>query len=109
MTLTLIESHFFHEILAHGGAPQNQVWLQKVGYKPSADWEQVFVMSVTSLIPEDTTVLSLLWSNNTPHKVQKVVKHCCCKSADVDLYVRVGRKSMVLAEVVLLCPHITHM
>ena len=50
---------FSHDILAHGGAPQYQVWLQTVAYKHSADWEQVFVTSVTSLTPEDT-LLSLL-------------------------------------------------
>ena len=54
-------AHFFlHDIPAHGSAPQYQVWLQKVAYKHSADWEQIFVMSVTALTPEDTIVLSLL-------------------------------------------------
>ena len=46
--------------------------------------------------------LSILWWNNTPHTAQKEVKHCCRKSADVDSYVRVGRKSTVLAEIVRL-------
>ena len=64
----MIESHFSHDISAHGGTPQYQVWLQKVTNKHSADWEQIFVTSVTSLTPEDTTVLSLLYSNNTPYK-----------------------------------------
>ena len=30
---------FLHHIPAHGGAPQYQVWLQKVAYKHSAKWE----------------------------------------------------------------------
>ena len=51
---------FWHDILAHGGASHYQVWLQKVAYKHSADWEQICVMNVTSLTPENTTVLSLL-------------------------------------------------
>ena len=51
---------FSNDIPAHGGAPQYQVWLQKVVYKHSAKWEQICVMSITSLTPEDTTVLSLL-------------------------------------------------
>ena len=57
MTLTLkIESHFLHDIPAHGGAPQYQIWLQKIANKHSAEWEQICVTSVTSLTPEDTTV-----------------------------------------------------
>ena len=98
---------FLHDILAHGGAPQYHVWLQKVANKHSANWEQIFVTSVTSLTPEDTTVLSVLQSINTSHTAQKEVKHCCYKSADVDSYIRVGWKSMVLllAEIVLLCAH----
>ena len=57
MTLTLkIESHFFfNDIPVHGGAPQYQVWLQKIANKHSAEWEQICVTSVTSLTPEDTT------------------------------------------------------
>ena len=51
---------FSHDIPAYGGAPEYQVWLQKVAYKHSAEWEQIFVTSVTSLTPEDTTMLSLL-------------------------------------------------
>ena len=51
---------FSHDIPAHGGPPQYQVWLQKVAKKHSAEWEQICVTSVTSLTPEDTTVLSLL-------------------------------------------------
>jgi len=58
--------------------------------------------------PEDTTVLSLLESNNTPNTAQNEVKHCCLKSADVDTYVRVGQKSVVLAEIVLLCVRTLH-
>jgi len=50
---------FLHDIPAHGGAPQCQVWLQKIANKHSAEWEQICVTSVTSLTPEDTTVLSL--------------------------------------------------
>ncbi len=42
------------------------------------------------------------------HTVQKEVKRCCCKSADVDWYVRVGRKSMVQAEIIILCAHTLH-
>ena len=34
--------------------------ITKFGYKHSADWEQIFVMSITSLTPEDITVPSLL-------------------------------------------------
>ena len=49
-----------HDIPDHDGAPQYQVWLQKVAYKHSAEWEQIRVTSITSLTPEDTTVLSLL-------------------------------------------------
>ena len=48
---------FLNDIPVHGGVPQYQVWLQKVVYKHSAKWEQICVMSVTSLTPEDTTVL----------------------------------------------------
>ena len=51
---------FLHDIPAHGGAPQSEVWLQKVAYKHSAEWEQIRVTSVTSLTAEDTPVLSLL-------------------------------------------------
>ena len=63
VTLTLkIEYHFFaHDIPAHGGAPKYQVWLQKIANKHSAEWEQICVTSVTSLTPEDTSVLSLFW------------------------------------------------
>ena len=50
---------FSHDILAHGGAPQYQVWLQKTANKHSAEGEQICVTSITSLTPEDTTVLSL--------------------------------------------------
>ena len=64
---------FLHDIPSHHGAPQSQVWLQKVAYKHSAKWEQICVTSITSLTPEDTPVLSLLQSNNTPHTVQKKV------------------------------------
>ena len=60
VTLTLKIKSLLHDIPAHGSAPQCQVWLQKVAYKHSADWEQVFVTSVTSLTPEDITVLSIL-------------------------------------------------
>ena len=49
---------FLHDIPAHGGAPQYQIWLQNVAKKHSAEWEQICVTSVTSLTPEDTTVLS---------------------------------------------------
>ena len=49
---------FSHDIPAHGGAPQYQVWLQKIANKHSAEWEQICVMSVTFLTPEDTTVFS---------------------------------------------------
>ena len=69
----------------------------------SAAWEQIFVTSVASLTRDETRLLSILWWNNTPHTAQKEVKHCCRKSADVDSYVRVGRKSPVLAEIVCLC------
>ena len=48
-----------HDILAHGGPPQYQVWLQKFANKHSAEWEQICVTSVTSLTPENTTMLSL--------------------------------------------------
>ena len=51
---------YLNDIPAHGGLPQYQVWLQKVAYKHSADWKQIFVTSVTALTPKDTTVLSLL-------------------------------------------------
>ena len=51
---------FSHDIPAHGGVPQYQVWLQKVAKKHSAEGAQICVTSVTSLTPEDTTVLSLL-------------------------------------------------
>jgi len=50
---------FFFRITAHGGASQYHVWSQKVANKHSAEWEQICVTSVTSLTPEDTTVLSL--------------------------------------------------
>ena len=56
----LFSFSFLHAIPAHGGAPQYQVWLQKVAYKHSAEWEQICVTSVTSLTPKDTPVLSLL-------------------------------------------------
>ena len=42
------------------------------------------------------------------HYMQKGVKHCCCKSADVDSYIRVGWKSVLLTETVLLCAHMLH-
>ena len=47
---------FLHDIPAHGGAPQYQVWLQKVAY----EWVQICIMSIIFLNPEDTTVLSPL-------------------------------------------------
>ena len=50
---------FSHDIPVHGGAPQYQVWFQKVAYKHLAEWEQICDISVTSLTPEDTTALSL--------------------------------------------------
>ena len=34
------------------------------------------------------------FSSQIIHHTQKEVKRCCCKSADVDWYVRVGRKSV---------------
>ena len=46
---------FSHDIPAYGDASQYQVWSQKVAYKHSANWEQIFVRSVTSLTPEDTS------------------------------------------------------
>ena len=58
--MTTESSFFSHDILAHGSGPQYQVWLQKVAYKHSANWEQIFVTSFTALTPEDATVLSLL-------------------------------------------------
>ena len=61
LTLTIESLLFFsQDIPVHGGAPQYHVWLQKVAYKHSAEWEQICVTSVTSITPEDTTVLSLL-------------------------------------------------
>ena len=51
---------FAHDTLVYNYVSTCWVWLQKVAYKHSADWEQLFVTSVTSLTPEDTTVLSLL-------------------------------------------------
>ena len=51
MTLTLrIESHFLHDIPAHGGAPKYQVWLQKVANKHSAEWEQICVTVQAELL-----------------------------------------------------------
>ena len=49
-----MESQFFCmiDIPAHGGAPQYQVWLQKFVYKQSADWEPVFVTSITIYSPD---------------------------------------------------------
>ena len=40
----------------------------------------------------------------------QIIHHTQCKkrSAEVDLYVRVGRKLMVLAEIILLCAHMLH-
>ena len=43
-----------------------------------------------------------------PHTAQKEVKRYCRKSADVDWYVRVGRKSMVQAEIIILCARTIH-
>ena len=40
-----------HAFADHGEAPEYQVWLQIFGYKHSADWEQIFVTSITSLTP----------------------------------------------------------
>ena len=166
MTLTVkIDPHFFlHDILAHGGAPK--VWLQKVAYKHSADWEWICVTSVTSLplkTPEcfpfcsqiihqtqckkrsnvaTTLMMMMKWclmSSDVSWHIREVVTNAeawfnnsLCpwkpegssgqplrlshsswtmsyhKSADVDVYVRAGRKSRVVTEVVLLCARMLH-
>ena len=42
------------------------------------------------------------------HTAQKEVKRCCRVSSDVDWYVRVGRKSIVKAEIIILCARTLH-
>ena len=42
----------------------------------------------------------------TQRKKRSIV--CCRKSADVDWYVRVGRKSMVQSEIIILCARTLH-
>ena len=92
---------FSQDIPAHGGAPQYHVWLQKVAYKHSAEWEQIRVTSVTSGLTTEVWPQLFPFCSKTLHHTQhKGVKRCCRKSADVDSYVRVGRKSMVLAEII---------
>ena len=50
------------------------------------------------------------FSSKIIHHTQhtKKVKRCCRKSADVDWYIMVGQKSMVQAEIIILCAHTLH-
>ena len=85
----------------------NTIWLQKIANKHSAKWEQICVMSVTSLTLKTPECFPFS-GKIIHHTVQKEVKPCCCKSADVDWYVRVGRKSMVQVEIIILCACMLH-
>ena len=53
--------------------------------------------------------LSMVMHHHQPEYRSEIeVKRYCRKSADVDWYVRVGRKSMVQAETIILCARTLH-
>ena len=84
----------------------------KFGYKRSHTNTQLsgnkYVSQALHSPPLKTTQCFPFCSKIIHHTAQKEVKRCCRKTADVDWYVRVGRKSMVQAEIIILCARTLH-